>query len=428
METVSHTACLALVFLLQGASVMAGPEPGDIFREYVWRPGRRDNSWQRVTGPDAEAEGAQQFLPNAVNRIDIDDLADAVRAEVCIEQWGGHAGTGHKQMRVNGTAWIDVPEPAHIPNRRGRGGPSINYQYFAYPCVPIALEQLHEGENTFEFLCRSGEDQGGAWLGRWWPQWGVYGVTFRIYYDEEKPHPTGRVTAPEPGDSIGEEVTVSVEAGGPRAIRRVQVVAACDGFDLDGDGDFSGWQYRLRYGRMAGHTGTATDEPWQVRWTTEEVPTQAAEIRLCAWIRDETGLCTVTPAVGELMLRRPWTLRMYAPTGIPAQWQTRAGNTHECTVTIPEDLPEATAARLVLATWNGDHCEELAVNGVRIAGRVGRNHNYSLDQLDVPLAALRQGENTISTFSSTEHHGIELMWPGPVLFVRFDRPEAEEDE
>jgi hypothetical protein len=414
-----------MTLLLQGGHALAGPEPGDIFREYVWRPGSADNSWQRVTGPDAEAEGARQFLPNRVNHIEIGDLGGAVRAEACVEQWGGHAGTGHKRMRVNGHAWIEVPEPPHIPGERGQGGPSINYQYFAYPCVPLPLEQIVEGLNTFEFLCRSGEDSGGAWLGRWWPQWGVYGVTFRVYYAADKPHPEGAIEYPAPGGQLAGEQVVSVAAHGPTPVESVDVVADYAGFDQDGNGDFSGWQYRYRYGRMVGHLGTAEGPQWRLTWVTDEVPSQAEPVRLCAWIRDATGLCFVTPAVEGLVLRRPWGLKMYAARHVPPQWQTRAGNTHSCSMTIGDDLSGAVAAYVVLATWNGDHCEELGVNGVRIAGRVGRNHNYSLDRFAVPLKALRQGENVVSTFSSTEHHGIEVMWPGPVLFVQFDTSETE---
>jgi hypothetical protein len=110
---------------------------------------------------------------------------------------------------------------------------------------------------------------------------------------------------------------------------------------------------------------------------------------------------------------------MYVPRGVPAQWQTRAGNRHSCAWQIDDDLAQAAEAWMVLATWNGDHCEELAVNGTELVPKVGKNHNYSYDVLPVPLEMLKPGANTVSTFSGTGHHGIEVMWPGPVLFVRY---------
>jgi hypothetical protein len=41
----------------------------------------------------------------------IDDLEDAISAEVCLEQWGGHAGTSAKVLQVNCDPWVAVTEP-----------------------------------------------------------------------------------------------------------------------------------------------------------------------------------------------------------------------------------------------------------------------------------------------------------------------------
>ena len=60
----------------------AEPLPGDVYREYTWRP---EGKCQRVTGPNVEDERTKAFLPNAVNRIVIDDLrlARRVEARIC---------------------------------------------------------------------------------------------------------------------------------------------------------------------------------------------------------------------------------------------------------------------------------------------------------------------------------------------------------
>jgi hypothetical protein len=41
----------------------------------------------------------------------------------------------------------------------------------------------------------------------------------------------------------------------------------------------------------------------------------------------------------------------------------------------------------------------------------------------VPLELIKQGTNTVYTYSTTEHHGIEVQWPGMVLLLRLDEPE-----
>ncbi|GAI92657.1 unnamed protein product, partial [marine sediment metagenome] len=101
-------------FLAATAMVRAEPAAGDVFREYKWRP---DGKWQRVTGPDATAEGAKEFLPNSVNTIRIGDLDGAVKAEVYIEMLLCHAGTIGKKMRINSNPWIPIPESDFIQGR-----------------------------------------------------------------------------------------------------------------------------------------------------------------------------------------------------------------------------------------------------------------------------------------------------------------------
>jgi hypothetical protein len=38
--------------------------------------------------------------------------------------------------------------------------------------------------------------------------------------------------------------------------------------------------------------------------------------------------------------------------------------------------------------------------------------------------SLRTGDNTITFHSETVHHGIEIMWPGPAIIVKYGSPPA----
>ncbi|MHB8900408.1 MAG: hypothetical protein ACYC6Y_16780, partial [Thermoguttaceae bacterium] len=335
-----------------GGSVLAGPKPGDVFREYRWRP---EGNWQRVTGPETTEPRAQRFLPNAVNEIAIDDLDKAVRAEVYLEMLLCHTGTIDKRVRVNGSAWLPIPESELIPGTAGIGPPGTEYQSMRYPEVAIPLDQLRGGKNTFELTC-----SGGTRLGRRWPQWILYGVTFRIYYSSDKPHATGRIVEPEAGAILRDDiVSVRFEAAEPRPVERVELVGLYTDFNWEGDGNDRQWHYRYLYGQMLNYVGTSPQGRKPVGWDTQWIPTQDQPISLAAWVVDESGVVWVSPAVDNLRLARRRTVRMLKPYEIPKGWATRAGQTDTAKIRIEDDLAEAVDARLVMSTWNGVAADEI---------------------------------------------------------------------
>lgn len=397
------------------ARLAAQPMPGDVFREYVWRP---EGKWQRVTGPEVKDERAKAFLPNAVNKIRIDDLDGARKVEATIEMLLCHGGTAGKKIRLNGGPWIAIPESDLIPGDAGRGPPVLEYQSMRYPTVEIPLDQIREGANTFEFTCSSGTA-----LGKWWPQWLLYGVTFRVYYGPSKPHPTGQVMRPAAGDVLGESPVFEAEASGPAAIRQVDFIGLYEDFNWEGDGEYRQWHRRPLFGKLYSHIGTATATPYRVRWDNAWVPTQTEPIAVTARIVDRTGMCWMTPPVEGLRMARPYTVAMYRPYDVPKTWSTRAGATDSCKVDVTGPLDKAIAAKVVMVTWNGVAADEIGINGRKIVTSVGRNHDLSHDEFAVPLDALRPGTNTLYTSSATEHHGIEVQWPGMVLLVRYATPE-----
>lgn len=412
---------IAVLSLILSASSLAelsafgSPQPGDVFREYHWRP---EGKWQRVTGPDAEPDGAKAHLPNDVNRIPLDDLELATRLEVQIEMLLCHAGTAGKQVRVNDNLWIDIPESDLIPGESGQGPPNLEYQSMRYPTVEIPLEQVHEGVNTFEFTCRRGTALGG-----WWPQWILYGVTFRVYYDAAKPHPTGEITRPETGSVLSDRPWFAARVNGPEPIARVDFIGLYEDFNWEGDGNYRQWHSRTLFGEMHNHIGTATESPYEVTWDTDWIPTQPEPIQVAARVVDAAGMCSITPAIGNLKLARSHTVRMCKPYDVPKRWSTRAGERHSCKVEVPPELSRAKAAKIVMVTWNGIAADDIGINGTTAVTRVGKNHDLSHDEFGVPVELIRPGTNTLSTFSDTVHHGIEVQWPGMVLLIRYDEPE-----
>ena len=95
--------------------------------------------------------------------------------------------------------------------------------------------------------------------------------------------------------------------------------------------------------------------------------------------------------------------------------------------TIPLDVDPDTIERAVLhvVAWDGGRGEvehPFTLNGhpLEVAG-AGR-HDVIYRVLEVDADSLRRGENIVTLHSDTEHHGIEILAPGPELFVRRRAP------
>lgn len=390
-------------------------EPGDVYREFaVYNSG---NDW-RVTDPDASAKGAHDFLPNPIVELEIGELDHAVRAEAIIERWGGHPRTTAKQIRFNGGEWIDVPEIDTTPS----GKRPEEYYTMDTPVVPLPLGMLREGVNTVEGTC-------GALDGYDWGQWGMYSVIVRVYYDgAHVEYAEGRIVAPANGEDLDEHPTVLVETDPSGDVARVDTFASYEGYDEDGDGRFGGWhagRYQTVRGEpspLTAHVGTAYGEPFAFHWDTTWVPDQEPRrVKLVARVQNGAGIWSVTPMVNDLTLaRRNVSVRLFKPEEVDTYLGVRDGEEKTIRFRLPETVvAAATSAKLPLRTWHGwdGHHEPLRFNGNPMPIR-GRDHFYDFDLLDVPVKWLRSGDNSLIIRSQTDHHMLEVLWPGPALIIR----------
>jgi hypothetical protein len=405
----------ALWILLSAAPADAlGPQPGDVYREfYVAMTGSKD--W-RVTDPQPEHKGAFEFLPNSVLRLHVSTLAGARRAELVIDRWGGHPGTSGQRIRLNGRDWITLPQLTTTP----AGADAPCYMSEDNPTVTVPVSDLKEGENTLE---GTAGDQNLCSGGFGWGQWGWYGAVLRVYYEPSVPHTRGRIASPAVGRTLGEYPEVRVETSGEAD--RVDVLAWYEGPDEDGDGVFEGWHGAYHYTDLSHHVGTSTLAPHVVHWDTIWVPDQRpGAIKLIARIRNRDGVWFVTPAVEGLTLKRTGaSVKLFRPRDVPQHYWVRAGARASSAVEVA-DVNGAAEAVVAVRTWNG-YGERFTINGhpVEIAGA---NHNYAFSLRPVPAGVLRKGRNTIEFHSTTEHHGVEILWPGPALLVRYGRRPGEE--
>jgi hypothetical protein len=414
---------LAPFLLCCAASLLrADPRPGDVFREYHYTA-------ETIIEFDP---GSKQQNPKALLRrsisgrersVDIWDLEDAERAEVSLEFWGGHPGTSGQEFRVNGGDFLAIPQIAGTA-----GDPRCYFRTLPGTiAVPLPLNSLKMGRNVFEFragpqVCHSID----------WGIYKVYAFTVRIYYNSRKARPDGRIVSPRAGAAFGEAPIVEAEASGspaapgkleftPGGVRRVEFIGLYEDFNWEGDGLFRRWHYQTDQGVMQRHIGTVSSPPYQVKWDTTWLPDQPAPVQIAARITTVHGLIYMTPAVEANFVRKGRSVRLYRAHEIPEVFGVRIGKRMTCPINIPDSLAKATAARLTLSTWAGNHADEFGINGQKIATRVGRDDYYSYDSINFDPRILKRGENEFHVFSATKEHTVEINWPGPAILIAFIR-------
>ncbi|MFN0158701.1 MAG: immunoglobulin domain-containing protein [Bacteroidota bacterium] len=406
------------------------PRPGNIYKEFTRVMTTSGSKEWRVIDQASTHSKAQQYKPNSIMSFTINDTVGITSAQVLIDQWGGHIGTTNKQFRMNGNAWIAIPELG-ATNGIPVGANGQCYLQQPNPMISIPVNHLKQGTNTIE-----GNSGGQTCYGFGWGHWGWYATTVRVYYGASKPHPTGTITSPTNGASFGENPTIAVSASGGAGISKVEVLAYYDGYDTDGDGiylDYHQSYHRLKTDNslnVSNIVGTATTPPYQVTWNTDFVPDQLqGSIRLVARIRDNNGVWFVTNEVAGLTLQRDSiSVKLYKATNVPERFNVRLGRTtatSKFTVPGTPGLANALAARFLLKTWNGTNKGALSgethyykVN-TWTAPPLGGDDFYSYDILSPPTSALITGVNTFTVFSNATGHGIEVLWPGPAMVVRY---------
>ncbi|MGA9115310.1 MAG: immunoglobulin domain-containing protein [Bacteroidota bacterium] len=411
------------------AQFLLSPQPGDVYKEFSRTISSTTRDY-RVVDPNATHPEAQQFKPNPVFTLTVSDTVGAVRAEVVLDHWGGHPGTTDKRFRFNGRNWITIPEMG-VANGIPAGSSGQCYLQQLNHVMPIPLNQLRQGTNTFE-----GTSGGQTCHNFGFGMWGWYGIIVRVYYGPAKARPSGSILAPAAGTFLSENPVISASASGSAGISRVEFFGSVDAYDVDGDGIFTGYQHSYHRGksdtemRVKNHIGTDAAAPYQVTWNTELIPDQTAgSIRLHARIRDNNGVWFVTNEVGGLGLRRDTVaVKLYRAINVPERFNVRSGRTTMTSnfiIPSTDSLSRAISARLLLPTWNG--LDQGSLTGETrwtkvntwTAPAYGEGYFYSFDALTVPVSALMSGVNSVTFFGNSSGHGIEILWPGPAMLVTY---------
>lgn len=417
LRTVSRIGCLILMGMLMTHATGCSEQSRSGFVREIWVLGG-DNNF-RVNSPDAKDgpfKERWEARKDGVLVIEVDqDLADVASAELYLELWGGHPGVANKRFTLNGQSEYQLPEVSAAAN---------NCTY-SYPSVELKLDELRQGANAFAFTCDRGDTFWGHFL--------IRTACLRLHLKSDSGTLKDEQLA-------GEFVEVRVSADPTKTERRLLDIDASErlkhriarveywgryeGYDENGDGNTYDWHGYTKDGEPVGNIGVIagrsfTAVSWSLAMVPRVVPVEArARVHVKGSAADlvyETEAAPVAPADAT------FPVKLVPAAGLPRPFWSRAGQPKQCAILLDVEPQEIEQAELHVAVWDGgagDAEHPVTLNGEPLSVAGSGHHDVLYRVLPIDPSLLRKGENTFKVLSDTDHHGIEVLLPGPALVVR----------
>jgi hypothetical protein len=403
--------CLFLLLTVYHPSY-SQPQPGDIFREYIWvTPEGNNSSYLRVGGkldygvkqkiyPDIKFSGRNIPLGHII------DLNKAIKAEVVIEKVLCHFGTRNLRISFNDNEFIVFPEADSIPE------PQDMYMHHFHPVAELPLSNLKQGgENVFSLQVDEAPR---------WQQNLIYGVLVRVYYEKDDRLKDFTLTARATED---DHVMLGLN-GSAKSVLSVDYLAKYYGPDFNGNGIYNDWNHSLHRGQLVNHPGSSSKKPFNVSWDTRWIPSQNKEIMLSARIHFKDGIIGMPATINYIFSPRDYNVELCTPREVPQKWITRLGEGKQAFFVNgePSLIDEV---QLVFNSWSPGYLNGIYINDFIVFTREGpryehMQHHILIRETDI----FQQGENILKTgltprFDNKMVHGTEIMWPGIMVLIKY---------
>jgi hypothetical protein len=374
-----------------------------------WRVNDPELSLHETYGKRREALANGLMLINAPV-----DLFSIQSASLKLALWGGHPGTSDKQVTVNGKGTYSIPE----------AGAEEHHCTYSYPDIPLEISHLVNGVNAFQYSCERGST--------FWGHFIIDNATLRVTLKSDHADLTSysldsfqaEISRQERNGPLQEDEKLSLKFTEipSAAIDSVVYFGRYYGFDDNGNRLESDWHGFTQNGRHINTLGTSAEAPYTVNWDTRMIPTQPSPMAVKAIIYFESGLRYETPTLNGLVFPddRP-DVMLYQCSEIPVPFWSRAHNKKVAKLIIRDDIRDAEKAILLVKVWDGgagNIDQPFTLNGHAyniISGEAIHDVVYTRTEVDV--SHLKQGINEFVLLSDTEHHGIEILLPGPCLLI-----------
>jgi len=229
------------------------------------------------------------------------------------------------------------------------------------------------------------------------------------------------------------ELSLSCSSSNLAKISSVDYQGYYTGYDENGNTLTTDWHGFTKAGQATGHLGSVTiakvaegtaTTP-RLIWNTWMLPAQKEiAARAILHFRGLTNLVYLTAASTKLEIpqRKNAAVSLFTSLDLPHPFWSRDKRKLRATIDLNIDPAKIERAELHVNAWTGGPgtvTNYFTLNGHFFSVAEGSRHELIYSQLPVDPQILKRGRNQIELLSDTEHHGVELLLPGPCLMVRF---------
>ncbi len=348
-----------------------------------------------------------------------EDLFQVTGAELYVELWGGHPGNANKRVTVNGRSTYQMPKV----------GTEEGHCTFSYPIIKLDTTDLVNGQNAFQWAL----DQGTTF----WGHAMVDQACLRFALTNNHPRVvdlglaefSATVDADQFSTATSEGIYLALESNDQFSgqIESVMFQGWYDGYDENGNLRGTDWHGFTLDREPVGFLESVSQKPFVMNWDTRLFPAQKnVAVRALVRFKEAPGLVYVTAATPGLVIpdRRGRAVHLYEPVDLPASFWSRDTNEQSCTIMLDVNMEQIEDAELYVITWTGgagDVADYFTINGDHFPVAEGSGHTRQFNRIPVDPKILKKGANVIRLLSDTEHHGIEVIYPGPALMIRYRR-------
>jgi len=404
--------CLYILATMAMAQVAFQDEAGYL-RLHWFEPGMEHGTPMpdrrfRVNSPDAVLHASfgkrpEAFASGMMQIQFAEDLFELEGAELALDMWGGHPGTASKRVTLNGRS-------TYLLEETGTAAKHCTHQHSS---IQLKVTDLVRGYNALQFACDSGTS--------FWGHFIVDSACLRARLKDTHPNLKSAGLG-------GCRYAVKARAEGEKVMLALDSTAEClgkvDGVDYQGwwagyneNGmtEAAGWHGFTKNRASVGYLGG--------EWDLRMVPDQQ-EMKARAWVRFK-GLQDVVYRTASVEgLRTPQRgarVRVMKATELPAPFWSRAGRKQQAAIELDVDPAEIEEARLQVVLWDGGAGtvkSPFKLNGHAVDVLGAGRHDVLWRDVKIDPRLLVKGKNVVELLSDTEHHGIEVLLPGPALLVR----------